>query len=123
MYSTPVILVSIFVAICESLWTRVRGISLAAYRFLATISRQIATLPLLPISLSHQAKTSTFGQVFSNQVLQCLLYTRFNLFSQKWAIHSKSAKICGFCFSVSKDLRKKCVNCYNKISRQKCVNQ
>ena len=26
-------------------------------------------------------------------------------------IHSKSDKVCGLCFSVSKNLRKKCVNC------------
>ena len=38
-------------------------------------------------------------------------------------IHSKSAKISGFCFSVSKNLRKKCVNRDNKIPRQQCVNQ
>ena len=25
--------------------------------------------------------------------------------------HSKSDKVCGLCFSVSKNLRKKCVNC------------
>ena len=38
------------------------------------------------------------------------------------SIHSKSEKVCGFYFSVSKNLRKKCVNSYVKISRQKCVN-
>ena len=38
-------------------------------------------------------------------------------------IHSKRAKICGFHFSVSKNLRKKCVNRDDKISRQKCINQ
>ena len=38
-------------------------------------------------------------------------------------IHSKSKKVCGFHFSVSKNLRIKCVNSNNKISRQKCVNQ
>ena len=43
-------------------------------------------------------------------------------------IHSKSGKVCGFCFSVSTNLqkkgkRKKCVNRDNKISWQKCVNQ
>ena len=38
-------------------------------------------------------------------------------------IHSKSKKVCGFHFSVSKNLRKKCVNRDDKISRQKCVNQ
>ena len=32
-----------------------------------------------------------------------------------WCIHSKSAKICWFCFSVSKNLRKKCVNSDNKF--------
>ena len=37
-------------------------------------------------------------------------------------IHSKSVKICGFCSSVSKNLRKKCVNSDGKIPRQKCVN-
>ena len=38
------------------------------------------------------------------------------------AIHSKSEKVCGVCFSVTKNLRKKCVNLDIKISRQKCVN-
>ena len=38
-------------------------------------------------------------------------------------IHSKSKKVCGFYFSVSKNLRKKCVNRDDKILRQKCVNQ
>ena len=37
-------------------------------------------------------------------------------------IDSKSEKICGFCSSVSKNLRKKCVNSDGKIPRQKCVN-
>ena len=39
------------------------------------------------------------------------------------SIHSKSEKVCGFYFSVSKNLRKKCVNRCDKISRQMCVNQ
>ena len=38
-------------------------------------------------------------------------------------IHSKSKKVYGFHLSVSKNLRKKCVNHDDKISRQKCVNQ
>ena len=37
-------------------------------------------------------------------------------------IHSKSEKVCGVHFSVSKNLRKKCVSSDVKISRQKCVN-
>ena len=37
-------------------------------------------------------------------------------------IHSKSTKICGFFFSASKNLRKKCVNRDNKILWQKCVS-
>ena len=32
-------------------------------------------------------------------------------FYQVTSIHSKSDKVCGLCFSVSKNLRKKCVNC------------
>ena len=32
-------------------------------------------------------------------------------------IHSKSEKVCGVCFSVTKNLRKKCVNLNIKISR------
>jgi len=42
---------------------------------------------------------------------------------QSYPIHSKSKKVCGFYFSVSKNLRKKCVNRDDKILRQKCVNQ
>ena len=38
-------------------------------------------------------------------------------------IHSKSGKVCGVCFSVTKNLRKNCVNLDIKILRQKCVNQ
>ena len=38
-------------------------------------------------------------------------------------IHSKSAKVCGVCFSVTKNLQKKTVNLDIKILRQKCVNQ
>ena len=38
------------------------------------------------------------------------------------SIHSKSVKVCGVCFSVTKNLRKKCVNLDIKISRQKYVN-
>ena len=38
-------------------------------------------------------------------------------------IHSKSEKVCGVCFSVTRNLRKKCVNLEIKISRQKYVNQ
>ena len=37
-------------------------------------------------------------------------------------IHSKSEKVCGVCFSVSKHLRKKCVNLDNNILRHMCVN-
>lgn len=39
------------------------------------------------------------------------------------SIHSKSEKVCGVCFSVTKNLRKKCVNLNIKISPQKYVNQ
>ena len=35
----------------------------------------------------------------------------------------KCEKVCGFYFSVSKNLREKCVNRDDKISRQMCVNQ
>ena len=38
------------------------------------------------------------------------------------AIHSKSEKVSGVCFSVTKKLRKKCINLDIKILRQKCVN-
>ena len=37
-------------------------------------------------------------------------------------IHSKSVKVCGVHFSVSKNLRKKCVNSDVKISRQNHKN-
>ena len=37
-------------------------------------------------------------------------------------IHSKSEKVCGVCFSVSKHLRKKCINLDNNILRHMCVN-
>ena len=38
-----------------------------------------------------------------------------------WHIRYKSKKVCGFCFSVSKNLRKKCVNCDDTILWQKCI--
>ena len=38
------------------------------------------------------------------------------------SIHSKSEKVCGALFSVSKNLQKKCVHSDGKISRQECVN-
>ena len=41
---------------------------------------------------------------------------------EPFVIHSKSEKVCGFYFSVSKNLREKCINSDGKISRQKCVN-
>ena len=37
-------------------------------------------------------------------------------------IHPKKDNVCGFCFSVQKNLRKKCVNSHDKMLRQKCVN-
>ena len=37
-------------------------------------------------------------------------------------IHSKSKKVCGVCYLVTKKLRKKCVNLDIQISQQKCVN-
>ena len=40
----------------------------------------------------------------------------------RWTLHSKSGNICSDCFSAKTDLRKKCVNRKNKISRQQCVN-
>ena len=53
----------------------------------------------------------------------CRIYTHFvanPILSQMSAvlgIHSKSEKVCGVKFSVSKNLRKKCVNFDVKISR------
>ena len=44
-------------------------------------------------------------------------------FTHEFIIHPKSKKVCGFCFSGHKNLRKKCVNPHDKTSRQKCVNQ
>ena len=82
MYSTPVILVSIFVAICESLWTRVRGISLAAYRFLATISRQIATLPPLPISLPPGKNFYFWTSNFQSDAAMPAIYKIQSLFTK-----------------------------------------
>ena len=41
---------------------------------------------------------------------------------QAKAIHQKSRNVCGFCSSVLKNLRKRCVNSHDKILRQKCVN-
>ena len=56
--------------LCQSLWTRVSRISLPPYRFLAMISRQIAAhLSLAP---SHRAKSSSFREVISNQVMHTL---------------------------------------------------
>ena len=37
-------------------------------------------------------------------------------------IHPNIKQNCGFCFLVQKNLRKKCVNHHDKMSRQKCVN-
>ena len=37
-------------------------------------------------------------------------------------IHSKSEKVFEVCFSVTKNLRKKCVHLDIKILQQKCVN-
>ena len=53
---------------------------------------------------------------------KCLLLSTFCNFKPHWPIHPKSKNVCGFCFSVQKNLRKKCVNSHDKISRQKCVN-
>ena len=37
-------------------------------------------------------------------------------------MHPKSKNVCGFCFSVQKNLQKKWVNFHNKIARQKCIH-
>ena len=55
--------------------------------------------------------------------LQIITSLLFVIYSSYCCIHSKSNKVCGFCFSVSTNVRKKCANRDNNISRQKWVKQ
>ena len=79
---------------------------------------------LSSLSLSHSARNYQF--IICQRILLFLLYFRFgNLTIQEEYqvnIHSKNKKVCGVCFSVTKNLRKKYVNLDIKISQQKCVN-
>ena len=57
-----------------------------------------------------------------NILLVLVVYFTVPVVKCAMPIHTKSKNVCGFCFSVQKNLRKKCVNSHDKISRQKCVN-
>ena len=79
-------------------------------------------IPLREVKMQQQRMTLGFGQLTQpsvepkneNETNKSILWL--------YSIHSKSEHVCGFYFSVSKNLRKKCVNSDGKISRQKCVN-
>ena len=77
-------------------------------------------IPLIAPALDFPKIFETTGQPFS-KILNILISVD-TYKSYVICIHSKSIKVCGFCFSVSKNLRKKCVNSDGIILRQKCVN-
>ena len=76
---------------------------------------EIAIIEMSP-KVSHKENTD---MVLIASLFVYYFFLKLNTFH----IHSKNEKICGFCFTVSTNLRKKCVNRDDIISRQKCVNQ
>ena len=76
--------------------------------FSTTLSRLISDFALL-----HQ-------MLFAANVV---IGDNSNHYKNHCCIHPKSERVCGFCFSRQKILRKKCANPHDKILRQKCINQ
>ena len=88
----------------------------------------------LNVNLSRSGTSGLWYQTIQKHISgfwQCTTYLFIYfwkiLFGVGWFqeenIHSKSETVCGVCFSVTKNLRKKCVNLNIKILLQKCVNQ
>ena len=87
-----------------------------------TLERKLATVFITPLILVSTQKIWNHHPNFAWKGTKCFSCAETYDVPRTFTIHSKSEQVCGFYFSVSKNVRKKCINSDGKISRQKCVN-
>ena len=113
----------------EERWPKRNDCYLEVERWIPLIRWQSVWCPGLREDVEGQKRVASVktGKMKSTGVrgwaLLCgWLVSKGEVTHQMIGIHPKKNNVCGFCFSVWKNLRKKCVNSHDKISRQKCVN-